>query len=169
MRAAEVVQIAAEVVRLATEQGATIATAESVTAGLLAARIADIRGCSACFLGGVVAYATPLKESILGVPFALLDHVVAEPVAVAMARGVCHLMGSDIGVGTTGAAGPDWLDSQPPGTIWIAVHDSRLDVSSSELLHLEGDRERIRAATVNASLSLLITVLLGYRNHGNFK
>ena len=158
---------AAEVVRRCIELGVTIATAESLTGGLLASRIAEVPGCSACFRGGVIAYATPLKASILGVPAALLDHVVSEAVAVEMARGACRVMGSDLGVGTTGVAGPDWLDGQPPGTVWIAVHDSRTGFGSAQIMSLEGGRSAVRTGAVDAALRLIAKALVLEWGQGN--
>lgn len=150
---------AAEVVGACIEQGVTLATAESLTAGLVAARIADVPGCSAMLRGGVVAYATEAKEQVLGLDPALLEHVVSEPVAAELARAATRVLDSDIGVGTTGVAGPDWLDGEPPGTVWIAVFDRRTELALTSKLQLSGDRATIREGTVLASLALVLQVL----------
>jgi nicotinamide-nucleotide amidase len=130
----------------------TLATAESLTAGLLTSTIAEVPGCSAVLRGGIVAYATDLKGTVLGIDERLLAHVVSESVAVGMAIGATRVLSSDIGVGTTGAAGPEWLDGQPPGTVWIAVHNARTGQTRARLLQLSGNRERIRHGTVEACL-----------------
>ncbi len=140
------------VVDLLREQGLTLATAESITAGLLASTIAEVPGCSAVLRGGVVAYATDVKRSVLGIEERLLEHVVSESVAVGMAIGANRVLGSDIGVGTTGVAGAEWLDGQPPGSVWIAVHDARSGRTRTRLLRLEGGREEIRRGAVDACL-----------------
>lgn len=130
----------------------TLATAESLTAGLLASTIAEVPGCSAVLRGGVVAYATDLKGTVLGIDERLLTHVVCESVAVGMAIGATRVLGSDIGVGTTGVAGPEWLDGQSPGTVWIAVHNARTGRTQARLLGLSGNREEIRRGAVEACL-----------------
>jgi len=137
----------------------TLAVAESLTGGLLAAALTTIPGASAVFRGGVVAYATDLKNSLLGVPAELLDrHGAVHPaVAAAMAEGACRRMAAAVGAATTGVAGPDPADGHPVGTVHIAVcaggHTTALALS------LSGDRGQIRSATVAESLSLLVTVL----------
>ena len=111
---------AESVVAALRERGLTLATAESLTAGLLASTIAEVPGCSAVLRGGVVAYSSDVKASVLGVDARLLEHVVSEQVAARMALGATQVLSADIGVGTTGAAGPASLDGQAPGTVWIA-------------------------------------------------
>lgn len=150
---------ALDVVRIAREQGRTIATAESLTAGLLAATLAEVPGCSHVLRGGVVAYATDVKEHLLGVDGALLAHVVSGEVAASMAERACAVLAADLGVGTTGVAGPDPLDGQPPGTVWIAVHDVRRGRTASRRLDLAGDRAAVRMGTVRACLALMLEVL----------
>lgn len=146
----------AEVIAAARAQGCTIATAESLTAGLVSAMLADVPGASTVLRGGVVAYATDIKGTVLGLDAALLAHVVSEPVAAAMAQAACRVLGADLGLATTGVAGPDPLDGQPAGTVWIAVHDAREGVTRTELLQLEGDRAQVRAAAAHAVLGLLL-------------
>lgn len=144
---------AMSVVSALRERGLTLATAESITAGLLASTIAEVAGCSAVLKGGVVAYAPEVKGSVLGLDVRLLEHVVSEPVAAGMAVGATRVLGADIGVGTTGVAGPAPLDGQAPGTVWIAVHDARSGRTRTVRLLLEGDRQRVRLAAVHACLT----------------
>jgi nicotinamide-nucleotide amidase len=140
-------------------RGRTVATAESLTAGLVSAMLADVPGASAVLRGGVVAYATDLKHVILGVDPVLLEHVVSEPVAAAMAQGACRVAGADLGLATTGVAGPDWLDDQPPGTVWVAVHDATTGAGRTRRLLLAGDRGQVRAEAAQAVLGLLLELL----------
>jgi nicotinamide-nucleotide amidase len=139
--------------------GLTIAVAESLTGGLLVAELIAVPGASAVVRGGVVAYATELKAELLGVDRALLDAVGAihPDVATQMAAGVRSRLGADIGVSTTGAAGPDPQDGHPPGEVWLgfAIGDEPTAVG----LALGGDRAAIRSDTVSESLSRLRALL----------
>lgn len=151
---------AAEVVRELDRQGLTIAVAESLTGGLLAADLISVPGASAVVVGGVVAYQTPLKASLLGVPTALLAArgAVDPDVAVAMAAGARRALAvegrsADVGLATTGVAGPDPQDGHAPGTVYVAL--SAGGEARVTRLALEGDREAIRSATVSESLSML--------------
>ena len=115
---------AENVVKSLAAQGATIAFAESCTGGLLTKLITDVPGASAVLSGGVCAYANEVKNGVLGVPQRDLDSygAVSRPVALHMARGVRALMGTDIGVGTTGIAGPASDDTKKPvGLVYVAV------------------------------------------------
>lgn len=132
----------------------TIAAAESLTAGLVTARIAEVPGASEVLRGGVTTYATDTKADVLGVAPELLAHVVSQAVAEAMARRVRVLFGSDIGVATTGVAGPADLDGQPAGTAWIAV--ATAGGVSARLLRVEGDRGTVRARVADAALALAL-------------
>lgn len=142
------------VVRIARRSGLTVATAESLTAGLVSARIADVPGASAVLRGGVVSYATDLKVSLLGVPTGLLEqHGAVHPeVALAMAAGVRQRLGADLGVGTTGVAGPDPQDGRPPGTAYVAVSGP----AGNRVLELvlDGDRAAVRAGVAERALAL---------------
>jgi nicotinamide-nucleotide amidase len=116
-------ETAAQLVRLLGQQGRTIAVAESLTGGLVAATIVGVPGASKVFRGGVVAYATDVKASVLGVDAGLLERVgaVDSDVADEMAYGVARLLGADYGIATTGVAGPDPQDGQPVGTVYVSV------------------------------------------------
>lgn len=144
-----------DVVHALLDAGLTIASGESLTAGLVAATLVEVPGCSAVLRGGVVAYQRDVKADVLGVPEeALAAGLVSREVAEAMAEGAARVLGADIGVGTTGVAGPDPHDGQPPGTVWVAVAGPR--GTSSRLLRLEGDREQIRRSTVAACWPLVL-------------
>jgi nicotinamide-nucleotide amidase len=148
-----------EVIRLLVARGDTIAVAESLTGGMLAAALTAVPGASAVFRGAVVAYATDLKTALLGVPPELLDrHGAVHPaVAAAMAEGARRRMGATVAAATTGVAGPDPADGQPVGTVHIAVSAGGGTVLRA--LALSGDRHQIRVATVERSLGLLLSVL----------
>jgi nicotinamide-nucleotide amidase len=148
-----------EVIRLLIARGDTIAVAESLTGGMLAAALTAVPGASAAFRGAVVAYATDLKTALLGVPSELLDrHGAVHPsVAAAMAEGARRRMGATVAAATTGVAGPDPADGQPAGTVHIAVSADGGTVRRT--LALSGDRHQIRVATVEQSLGLLLGVL----------
>lgn len=142
-----------------TGQGRTVAMAESLTGGLLAAALVDVPGASVVFRGGIIAYATDLKHALLDVPAPLLDRfgAVHPDVAMAMADGVRRRLGATFGVATTGVAGPEPADGQPAGTVFIAAIASRGGRGRS--LSLAGDRRSIREQTVLASLELLAEMI----------
>ena len=107
-----------------TRQGLTIAIAESATGGMVASRLTDISGSSSYFIGGIVAYSNFIKTSILGVPEQTVERygAVSEQTALAMAKGVRHLLQTDIGVSTTGIAGPTGGTTRKPvGLIYVAA------------------------------------------------
>jgi nicotinamide-nucleotide amidase len=133
----------------------TLATAESLTGGLLSARLTDVPGASRSFVGGVVSYATRVKVATLGVPQELVERhgVVSEECAIAMARGVRDLLGATWGIATTGVAGPDPQEDRAVGTVWVAVVGPHVVVA--RVLGLDGDRTTIRQATCVAVLELL--------------
>ena len=143
------------------ERGQTVAVAESLTGGLLAATLVEIPGVSAVFRGGLVVYATELKHTLAGVPQRLLDErgPVDPEVALALARGVRQRCGSDWGLATTGVAGPDPQDGKPVGTVFVAVAGPA--GATVRQLGLAGSRTEIRAGTVTSVLSLLLGELRG--------
>lgn len=160
---------ATEVVRLLTVRGETLAVAESLTGGLVAAQITSVPGASKAFRGSVTAYATGLKAELLGVDDGLLaaEGAVNPQVAAQMAAGVRGALGADWGVATTGVAGPDPQDGQPVGTVFVAVSGPLEGRSGSapggkvEALRLNGDREEIRRESVRSVLALLLKELAG--------
>jgi len=141
--------------------GASVAVAESLTGGLLGATLTAMPGASRTFRGGVLAYATDLKESLLGVPGPLLsaEGAVSAEVAAAMAGGVRDRLRSTYGVALTGVAGPDPQDGEPPGTVFVAVAGPAGGRVRSA--RLAGGRDEVRAASVRAALELLRDVLDG--------
>ena len=148
------------VIRLLEERGWTLACAESITGGLIAARITDIPGASASFRGGIVSYATEAKSAVLGVEPALIaEHgVVSGPVARAMAEGVRTTFGADVGVATTGVAGPTELDGTPVGTVALAVAGPL--GAADRVIHLPGGRANVRRLASTGGLNLVRLYLL---------
>ena len=151
--------VANQAIELLVARGRTVGTAESLTGGLVAAALTAVPGASAVFRGGVVAYTADLKRSLLAVPSDLLERVgtVDPDIALAMARGARELLGADVGVATTGVAGPDPVDGQPVGTVHVAVAVANGSVHVP--LSLAGTRDGIRQATVNHVLELLVSTL----------
>lgn len=152
---------AADLVEQLAAGGLSLATAESLTGGRLGALVTGVPGASRVYRGGVVAYATEVKQSVLGVPGALLEQhgAVSGECAEAMALGVREVMGATLGVSTTGVAGPDQQEGKPVGTVFVAV--AAETGTASRRLTLAGDRETIREAACGAALSLLADIISG--------
>ncbi|GLW08522.1 competence damage-inducible protein A [Microtetraspora sp. NBRC 13810] len=150
----------AEVLALLVGQGATVAVAESLTGGLLGAALTAVPGASAAFRGGVISYATELKEGLLGVPGDLLarEGAVHPEVAAAMATGVRNLTHATYGVAVTGVAGPEPQDGRPVGTVHVAVSGPGGHVWHRNV-RLDGSRDQIRVKTVKEAVDLLHGVL----------
>jgi PncC family amidohydrolase len=152
---------AAVVHRLLVGEAATVATAESLTGGLLGAALTCVPGASTSYRGGVVAYATELKTTLLGVdPEVLAARGAVDPgVAAAMAGGARTRCAATYGVATTGVAGPDPQDGKPVGLVYVAVSGPRgVEVVEQRLA---GDRAAIRGEAVRAALRLLRKTLEG--------
>lgn len=134
----------------------TLAAAESLTGGLVCAGLTDVPGASTVLRGGAVTYATDTKAALLGVDPDLLaaGGAVQAPVAEAMARGVRALFGADVGLATTGVAGPEPQDETPVGSVFVAV--ATATATRVEQLSLTGDRAAIRTATVQQVLQLVL-------------
>ena len=152
---------ALENVRRLHQIGATLATAESVTGGLVGAAITAVPGASQVYRGGVVAYATDLKTQLLGVDSGLLARVGAVDAEVvgSMAEGVRVRLGADYGLATTGVAGPDSQDGKPPGTLWIGVATPTRTWDISSSTDQVGDRAMMRRLAVLWALVNLGSVL----------
>ena len=136
-------------------RGESLATAESLTAGLVSATIAAVPGASDVLRGGLTSYATDVKVSQLGVDAATIARhsVISAEVAEQMAVGARALFGSDWAVSATGVAGPDSQDGHPVGEVYVAVAAARL--TRIRGLQLAGDRAAIRQQAVDAALALL--------------
>ena len=145
----------ATVGRLLRDRDRTLASAESLTGGLLGGRVTAVAGASDYYLGGVVAYATDAKAALLGVGEDLLaaEGPVSEPVAAAMAQGARRAFGADVGLATTGVAGPAEQGGRRVGTLCLAVADAAGTVTST--LRAPGDRPQVRAWAVTVALDLL--------------
>jgi nicotinamide-nucleotide amidase len=150
---------AARVLELLGQRGATLATAESLTGGRVAAALTAVPGSSACFVGGVVAYSTTVKESVLGVSPALLDEhgVVSSACARAMASGVRALTGATYAVSTTGVAGPGEQDGVRAGTVYVGVAGPGSPTAVA--LELSGDRSAIQERATSEALSAVAAIL----------
>jgi nicotinamide-nucleotide amidase len=140
-------------------RGETLAVAESLTGGLLAATVVSVPGASAVFRGGLVVYATDLKATLAGVPPELLAErgPVDPDVAEALAEGARRRCGADWGLATTGVAGPDPVDGHPVGEVWIALAGP--GTATAVRHRFTGDRSAVRGATVAAALDLLTVVV----------
>lgn len=135
----------------------SIGTAESVTGGAVSTRLTAVPGASAVYRGSVVAYATDLKVSLLGLQ-GMEGRVVSEPAAIALADGARALLGVDVAVSLTGSAGPD-PQEQPPGTVVIAVGTP--EKTAARTMRFPGDRERVRAYASTAALQLARLAVTG--------
>lgn len=144
----------AVVIKELLERGLTVSVAESVTGGYVAGRLCAVPGASEVFVGGVVAYQPEIKQRLLGVPE---GPVVTEQAAVAMAEGIREVMRADIGLATTGVAGPEESEGLPVGTVCFAVASA--DGALATTVQLPGDRERIRQFSTISLLDLLRRVL----------
>lgn len=150
---------AVDAVRRLADRGETLATAESLTGGLVAATIVEIPGVSAVYRGGLVVYATELKHELAGVPRELLAArgPVDPDVALALAEGARRRCAASWGLSTTGVAGPDPQDGKAVGTVFVAVAGPF--GATVRGLKLDGNRAVIRAGTVTGVLRLLVEQL----------
>jgi nicotinamide-nucleotide amidase len=153
---------AERVIAAATEAGLSIGVAESLTGGDVCVKLVAVPGSSAVLRGGVVAYAIDVKVSVLGVDPDALDRYgpVSRETVVAMARGVRHVLGADVGIATTGAAGPEPHGGQPPGTAYVGVDVGDGDPRVSAL-HVPGSRAEVCASVRDAALALAADVIGG--------
>jgi len=148
------------VLELLTDGQMHIACGESLTGGMLGSRLTDAPGASLRFAGSIVAYTNEAKQHLLGVGRDVLEvhGAVSAECAVAMARGARARFAVDVGVATTGVAGPDRQDDVDVGTVFVAVSGPRGDVWRE--VHLPGDRDTIRRMAVAAALNLVRLYLL---------
>ncbi|KAI1909589.1 hypothetical protein LOZ53_003879 [Ophidiomyces ophidiicola] len=165
-----VYHIAREVVQLLKQSGETLAVSESLTGGGVMATLTSVEGCSAVFRGGVVSYATPVKQHLLKVDGDLISEhgVIHSDVASQMATGARDIMTqqgmaqTSWGIGTTGVAGPDPQDGKPVGMVFIGVASAKGSKGFGPFL-FPGSRERVRDATIIEALFLLRQELLSSR------
>ena len=129
----------------------TLGVAESLTGGLVGARIADAPGASDTFRGSVASYATEVKRDVLGVT---AEHVVSRECAEQMAVGAQRVLGADVGIAATGVAGPAEQDGRPVGTVWFGFAVPGAPPEAVET-RLPGDRFRIRQFATISLLNLL--------------
>lgn len=140
-------------------RGWTVATAESLTAGLVAATIADVPGASAVLRGGLVVYATDLKHALADVPHEVLARhgAVSAETARALAAGAAARCGASVGIGLTGVAGPDEQEGRPVGTVYVGVSVPGRP-PWAERVTLAGDRGRIRSDACTAAIEMVTEV-----------
>lgn len=141
--------------------GRTLATAESCTGGMVAARLTDRAGSSSYVLGGIVSYANEVKVRVLGVPAGLIDDLgaVSEPVAAAMAEGACRATGADIGVSTSGIAGPGGaVPGKPVGTVCFGLAVAGR-ATTTITRRFPGDRAMVRTLAAAYALHLVLDAL----------
>lgn len=151
------------VVEKATAAGATVATAESLTGGLIAAMLTSVPGSSASVRGGIVSYANEVKAELLGVSEDVLARqgAVDELVALQMARGALRELGSDVSVAVTGIAGPTGAEpGKPVGTVWIGCATAKKTHAACH--HFEGGREAVRLQTVLIALRTMEEALASF-------
>jgi nicotinamide-nucleotide amidase len=127
--------------------GLTLALAESVTGGALTEALVPVAGSSSWLTGGVTAYMERVKREVLGVS---AERVVSGDAAQEMAKGVARLLSAEVGLATTGCAGPEPMEDQPVGTLWIGI--SAFDRATALHLRLDGSPEEVRARAVRAAL-----------------
>jgi PncC family amidohydrolase len=144
---------------LLVRSGATLATAESLTGGRLAAAVTAVPGASASYLGGFVTYATSLKESLLGVPHDLVERygVVSAECARAMAAGCRLATDATYALATTGVAGPDSQEGKAVGTVFVGIAGP--EGVSAVTMELVGDRHQIQDRACREALSALCGIL----------
>jgi len=152
--------LAYELIQKLGQRHLTISVAESLTGGLVAASLTQIPGASAVFKGGIIAYGDEIKQQVLKVDSALITKFtsISEPVAQSMATNVRELMNTDIGIATTGVAGPDKSDGFAPGIVFVAI--SIGDHKICQKLELVGDRTQIRDQSVNEIFKLTLSQLV---------
>jgi len=138
------------VIDMLRDRGLTLGVAESLTGGLMGARLTSVPGASDVFRGGIVSYASDVKFSLLGVPE---GPVVSADAAAAMAAGARRVLGADVALATTGVAGPAEQEGQPVGTVFLGL--AMIDSSEAQQIKLPGDRQRIRQYAVISAVNLL--------------
>jgi nicotinamide-nucleotide amidase len=154
-------ELAARILAELDRRGETLASAESLTGGMVGELLTEVPGASTSYLGGVISYATRLKATLAGVDAATLAQLgpVAERTAAEMARGVAQRCNADWGIATTGVAGPEAQDSHPVGQVFVAISHPAGDLVRVKELSLRGERAAIRQQAAIAVLALLADAL----------
>jgi len=153
-------ELASSLIKKLEEKNLTIAVAESLTGGLVAASLTEIPGASKVFKGSITAYVDEIKQSVLNVnkETILKFNSISEQVALEMAINVRTIMKSDIGISTTGVAGPEKSAGFAPGLVFVAI--SIGDHNMCQKLEITGDRSKIRNQTVQEILQLTLSRLV---------
>jgi nicotinamide-nucleotide amidase len=153
-------ELASSLIKKLQEKNLTIAVAESLTGGLVAASLTEIPGASKVFKGSITAYADEIKQNILNVNKETITNFtsISEQVALEMAINVRKIMKSDIGISTTGVAGPEKSAGFAPGLVFVAI--SIGDHNMCQKLEITGDRSKIRNQTVHEILQLTLSRLV---------
>ena len=149
-----------QVVALLRERGLTVGTAESLTAGMIAAEIAGVPGASQVLMGGIVSYDARVKHELLAVPTEVIDGVgvVSEACALQMAKGARERLGVDITVSVTGLAGPGGGTAETPvGTVFLGIADQ--SGARVEKRRFRGGRQAVRRKTTRAALEMILDTL----------
>lgn len=142
----------------------TVTAAESLTAGMFQSTLGNVSGVSAVFEGGFVTYSDAVKEQLLAIPHDVIEvnTVVSEPVAIWMADQARRIMKKDLAVSFTGVAGPDALEGNPVGTVWIGLAYG-YQVTYANKFQFPGARNDIREAAVQAGLKMALDAVTKVR------
>jgi len=153
-------ELASSLIKKLQEKNLTLAAAESLTGGLVAASLTEIPGASKVFKGSITAYSDEIKQNVLNVKSEIITNFtsISEQVALAMAINVRKIMKSDIGISTTGVAGPEKSAGFAPGLVFVAL--SIGDHNMCQKLEITGDRSKIRNQTVHEILQLTLSRLV---------
>jgi len=153
-------ELASSLIKKLQEKNLTISVAESLTGGLVAARFTEIPGASKVFKGSITAYSDEIKQNVLNVNKETITNFtsISEQVALEMAINVRKIMKSDVGISTTGVAGPEKSAGFAPGLVFVAI--SIGDHNMCQKLELTGDRSKIRNQTVQEILQLTLSRLV---------
>ena len=153
-------ELASILIKKLQEKNLTISVAESLTGGLIAASLTEIPGASSVFKGSVTAYSDEIKQNVLHVNEDTITNFtsISEQVALEMAINVRKIMKSDIGISTTGVAGPEKSAGFAPGLVFVAI--SIGDHNMCQKLEITGDRSKIRNQTVQEILQLTLSRLV---------
>ena len=146
-----------ELIRMLLDKKATVATAESCTGGMVAARLTSVSGASGAFKYGAVTYCNEAKNILLGVSTETLDEhgAISAETAKEMAEGIRKVMDADIGVSVTGNAGPGAAEEKPVGLVFVGVSSEKYSAVLKN--HFEGDRVSVREQAADAALLLALS------------